>query len=164
MPPIRPEPPWLPVDDPERKPRRSESLYRTLQRARSRMCFGSISNKKTVEQIVNELLEIRGDKDFRDTIERLVDALRMTGPADLAISAKSFSGLARSPRAIKMISSTSTRRSPRSISETKLWVLPTLSPAWIWVGSVARGAVLNHAPTGGYSSARSPQARCSRQI
>ncbi len=33
---------------------------------------------KAVEQIVNELLEIRGDKDFRDTIERLVDALRMT--------------------------------------------------------------------------------------
>ena len=27
---------------------------------------------KTLEQIVNELLEIRGDKDFRDTIERLV--------------------------------------------------------------------------------------------
>jgi 16S rRNA C1402 N4-methylase RsmH len=35
---------------------------------------------KAVEQIVNELLEIRGDKDFRDTIERLVDALRMTDP------------------------------------------------------------------------------------
>jgi hypothetical protein len=33
---------------------------------------------KTVEQIVNELLAIRGDKAFRDTIERLVDALRMT--------------------------------------------------------------------------------------
>ena len=33
---------------------------------------------KAVEQIVNELLEIRGDKDFRDTIERLVDALRMS--------------------------------------------------------------------------------------
>ena len=33
---------------------------------------------KTLEQIVNELLEIRGDKDFRDTIERLVDALRMS--------------------------------------------------------------------------------------
>ena len=29
---------------------------------------------KTLEQIVNELLEIRGDKDFRDTIERLVHA------------------------------------------------------------------------------------------
>jgi hypothetical protein len=42
------------------------------------------------------------------------------GAADLAISAKSLSGLARSPRAIKMISSTSTRRSPRSISEMKL--------------------------------------------
>jgi hypothetical protein len=26
--------------------------------------------QKTVEQIVNELLEIRGDKDFRDTLER----------------------------------------------------------------------------------------------
>ena len=33
---------------------------------------------KTLEQIVNELLEIRGDKDFRDTIERLVHALRMS--------------------------------------------------------------------------------------
>ena len=33
---------------------------------------------KAVEQIVNELLEIRGDKDFRDTIERLVHALRMS--------------------------------------------------------------------------------------
>jgi hypothetical protein len=32
---------------------------------------------KTLEQIVNELLEIRGDKDFRDTIERLAHALRM---------------------------------------------------------------------------------------
>jgi hypothetical protein len=78
MPPSRPEPPWPPVDDrSERKPRRSECLYRTLQRAISRMCFG-ISKQKGVEQIVNELLEIRGDKDFRDTIERLVDALPMT--------------------------------------------------------------------------------------
>ena len=33
---------------------------------------------KTLEQIVNELLEIRGDKDFRDTIERPVHALRMS--------------------------------------------------------------------------------------
>ena len=32
---------------------------------------------KALEQIVNELLEIRGDKDFRDTIERLVHALQM---------------------------------------------------------------------------------------
>jgi hypothetical protein len=31
----------------------------------------------SLEQIVNELLEIRGNKDFRDTIERLVHALRM---------------------------------------------------------------------------------------
>jgi hypothetical protein len=31
----------------------------------------------TLEQIVNELLEIRGDKDFRDFIETLVHALRM---------------------------------------------------------------------------------------
>jgi hypothetical protein len=28
--------------------------------------------------MVDELLEIRGDKDFRDTIERFVYALRMT--------------------------------------------------------------------------------------
>ena len=33
---------------------------------------------ETLKQIVNELLEIRGDKDFRDTIERLVHALGMT--------------------------------------------------------------------------------------
>ena len=34
-----------------------------------------------LEQIMAELVEIRGDKDFRDTIERLVHALRMTsGP------------------------------------------------------------------------------------
>jgi hypothetical protein len=33
---------------------------------------------KTLEQIVNELLEIRGDKDFRDSIERLVHALGIT--------------------------------------------------------------------------------------
>ena len=34
-----------------------------------------------LEQIMAELVEIRGDKEFRDTIERLVHALRMTsGP------------------------------------------------------------------------------------
>ena len=32
---------------------------------------------KAIEQIAEELLEVRGDKDFRDTIERLVHALRM---------------------------------------------------------------------------------------
>ena len=31
-----------------------------------------------LEQIMAELVEIRGDKDFRDTIERLVHALRTT--------------------------------------------------------------------------------------
>ena len=31
-----------------------------------------------LKQIVDDLLEIRGDKDFRDTLERLVLALRMT--------------------------------------------------------------------------------------
>ena len=31
---------------------------------------------EALEQIVDELLEIRGDKDFRDMIERLVRALR----------------------------------------------------------------------------------------
>ena len=31
-----------------------------------------------LEQIVNELLEIRGDKDFRDTVERLVQALQVS--------------------------------------------------------------------------------------
>ena len=33
---------------------------------------------RTLDAIVAELVEIRGDKDFRDTIERLVHALRMT--------------------------------------------------------------------------------------
>jgi 16S rRNA C1402 N4-methylase RsmH len=32
---------------------------------------------EALEQIAAELVEIRGDKDFRDTIERLVHALRM---------------------------------------------------------------------------------------
>ena len=32
---------------------------------------------KAIEQIVEELLEARGDKDFRDSIERFVPALRM---------------------------------------------------------------------------------------
>ena len=31
-----------------------------------------------LEQIMTELIEVRGDKDFRDTIERLVFALRST--------------------------------------------------------------------------------------
>jgi len=31
-----------------------------------------------LNRIIDELLEIRGDKDFRDTIEGLVHALRMT--------------------------------------------------------------------------------------
>jgi len=79
MPPSRPQPPWPPVDDrSERKPRRPECLYRTLQRARSRNVLRKYLETNTVEQIVSELLEIRGDKDFRDAIERLVDALRMT--------------------------------------------------------------------------------------
>ena len=32
---------------------------------------------KALDQIVAELIEVRGDKDFRETIERLVHALRM---------------------------------------------------------------------------------------
>ena len=32
----------------------------------------------TLDEIAAELVEIRGDKDFRDTIERLVHALRTT--------------------------------------------------------------------------------------
>jgi len=32
---------------------------------------------KALEQVVTELIEIPGDKDFRDSIERLVQALRM---------------------------------------------------------------------------------------
>ena len=31
-----------------------------------------------LDHIVNDLLEIRGDKEFRDTIEKLVRALRTT--------------------------------------------------------------------------------------
>lgn len=34
---------------------------------------------RTLDEIAAELVEIRGDKDFRDIIERLVHALRMTG-------------------------------------------------------------------------------------
>jgi hypothetical protein len=33
---------------------------------------------QTLEQIAAELVEIHGDKDFRDTIERLVNALGLT--------------------------------------------------------------------------------------
>ena len=33
---------------------------------------------RTLEQIAAELVEIHGDKDFRDTIERLVNALGLT--------------------------------------------------------------------------------------
>jgi len=33
-------------------------------------------DQKILAQIVDELLEIRGDKDFRDVIETLVHALR----------------------------------------------------------------------------------------
>ena len=32
---------------------------------------------QALEQVVTELIEIPGDKDFRDSIERLVEALRM---------------------------------------------------------------------------------------
>ena len=32
---------------------------------------------RTLNEIAAELVEIRGDKEFRDTIERLVHALRM---------------------------------------------------------------------------------------
>jgi hypothetical protein len=31
-----------------------------------------------LDRVIHELLEIRGDKDLQDTIERLVHALRMT--------------------------------------------------------------------------------------
>ena len=79
MPPSRPELPWPPVDD------RSERKHRRPRMPLSDAAAREIANvlrkyleTKAVEQIVNELLEIRGDKDFRDTIERLVDALRMT--------------------------------------------------------------------------------------
>ena len=33
-------------------------------------------DQKTLAQIVDELLEIRGDKDFREIIEKLVHALK----------------------------------------------------------------------------------------
>ena len=38
-----------------------------------RKCVGM----RAIDQIVAELVEIRGDKDFRETIETLVHALRM---------------------------------------------------------------------------------------
>ena len=34
---------------------------------------------EALDRVIDELLEIRGDKDFPDTIERFVYALRMTG-------------------------------------------------------------------------------------
>ena len=34
-------------------------------------------DQKTLAQIVDELLEVRGDKDFREIIEKLVHALMM---------------------------------------------------------------------------------------
>ena len=45
--------------------------------ARDSQCASAAVGTETLEQIVNELLEIRGDKDFRDAIERLVHALGM---------------------------------------------------------------------------------------
>jgi hypothetical protein len=34
-------------------------------------------SQKTLGQIVDELLKIRGDKDFRDTVERLAQAIQV---------------------------------------------------------------------------------------
>jgi hypothetical protein len=45
--------------------------------ARDRQRPSEACRDRNAEQIVNELLEIRGDKDFRDAIERLVHALGM---------------------------------------------------------------------------------------
>src|SRR6266513_2468055 len=56
---------------------------------------------------------------------------------------------------------TSTRRSPRSISETKLWVLPNLSAAWIWVSFARRRAAAKHAPTTRYCSGSIHIGKCS---
>ena len=41
---------------------------------------------KELEQVVTELVEIPGDKDFRDNIERLVHALRMVSDRSSAAS------------------------------------------------------------------------------
>jgi hypothetical protein len=35
-------------------------------------------DQETIEKIVSELFEIRGDKSFRDTIQKLAHALRTT--------------------------------------------------------------------------------------
>jgi hypothetical protein len=35
-------------------------------------------DEETIEKIVNDLFEIRGDKSFRETIEKLAHALRTT--------------------------------------------------------------------------------------
>jgi hypothetical protein len=35
-------------------------------------------DQETIEKIVDELFEIRGDKSFRDTIEKLAHALKTT--------------------------------------------------------------------------------------
>jgi hypothetical protein len=41
-----------------------------------------------LDEIAAELAEIRGDKDFRDTIERLVNALRMTAAGEIQSRAR----------------------------------------------------------------------------
>jgi hypothetical protein len=45
--------------------------------ARSRKVLRKHVEPEALEQIAAELVEIRGDKGFRDTIERLVHALRL---------------------------------------------------------------------------------------
>ena len=48
-----------------------------ISRARDCQVLAKHVAPRTLDEIAGELVEIRGDKDFRDTIERLVHALRM---------------------------------------------------------------------------------------
>src|SRR5947208_14449206 len=54
-------------------------------------------------------------------------------PTDLVTSPKSWNRLVSKAREINAISSTSTRRGPRSISETKVSLLRSCSAAPVWV-------------------------------
>jgi len=68
------------------------------------------------------------------------------------ISAKSCTGSASNAREINTISTTSTRRNPRSISETKVCFLPSRSAASVCVSFARRRTAAKHAPTSRYCS------------
>ena len=60
--------------------------------------------------------------------------------------------MAPKAREINTMSSTSTRRNPRSISETKVCFLPSRSPASVCVSFARRRTAAKHAPTRSYCS------------